>query len=103
MGYYALFYEVVSDYLARRGAYRDQHLRYAEEAHTRGELLLGGAFADPIDRALLVFRAQDKSVVESFARNDPYVIHGLVVRWEVRPWSVAIGGTEPSCVPPPRP
>jgi uncharacterized protein YciI len=100
MAYYALVYEVVSDYLARRTAFRDQHLRYAGEAHTRGELLLGGAFADPADRALLVFRAKDKSVVEDFARNDPYVINGLIARWEVRPWTVVIGGTEPTAAPP---
>ena len=94
MGYYALVYEVVSDYLTRRVAFREQHLKYAEEAHTRGELLLGGAFAEPADRALLVFRAKDKSVVESFARNDPYVKNGLVVKWEVRPWMVVIGNSE---------
>jgi uncharacterized protein YciI len=29
--------------------------------------------------------------VEAFARNDPYVIRGLVTRWEVRSWNVVIG------------
>ena len=99
MNYYALFYEVVGDYITRRAAFREQHLRYAEEAHTRGELLLAGAFADPADRALMVFRAKDESVVESFARNDPYVINGLVARWEVRPWTLVIGGAELSSAP----
>jgi len=28
---------------------------------------------------------------ESFARHDPYVINGLVKRWEVRPWTAVIG------------
>jgi hypothetical protein len=41
---------------------------------------------------LLVFRAADSSVVEDFVRADPYVIHGIVTRWEIRPWSVVIGG-----------
>jgi len=91
MGYFALIYEVVEDYLARRGAYRDDHLRHAREAYNRGELLLGGAFANPADKALLVFRVADPSIVESFARNDPYVVNGLVKRWEVRPWTVVIG------------
>jgi uncharacterized protein YciI len=40
---------------------------------------------------LLVFRAADRSVVEAFARSDPYVLAGLVTRWEVRPWTVVIG------------
>jgi uncharacterized protein YciI len=91
MNYYALIYYVVDDYVARRAMYRDEHLRLAREAHGRGELLLGGAFANPADRALLVFRTADRSVVEEFVRNDPYVIAGLVTRWEVRPWNVVIG------------
>jgi uncharacterized protein YciI len=91
MNYYALFYEVVEDYVARRSAYRDEHLRLAREAHRRGELLLAGALTEPADRALLIFRAPDRSVVEEFARNDPYVIKGLVTRWEVRSWAVVIG------------
>jgi uncharacterized protein YciI len=61
---------------------------------SRGELLLGGAFAEPADRALLVFRAESPGIAESFAQNDPYVVNGLVKRWEVRPWTVVVGGTE---------
>lgn len=91
MNYYALFYDVVDDYVARRAQYREDHLRLAREAHRRGELLLAGALTDPTDRALLVFRAPDRSVVENFARNDPYVTNGLVTRWEVRSWAVVVG------------
>jgi uncharacterized protein len=91
MAYFALFYEVVDDYLARRGAFREQHLGLLREAHGRGEVVMAGAFADPPDKALLVFRGEDRSAAESFARNDPYVINGLVKRWEVRPWTVVIG------------
>lgn len=60
------------------------------EANLRGELLLAGALSNPTDRALLVFRARDRSVAEEFARNDPYVINGLVTRWEVREWANVI-------------
>src|SRR5438477_3856010 len=91
MNYYALFYDVVADFVARRAAYREEHLRLAREAYGRGELLLAGALAEPADGALLIFRAGDRSVAEAFARNDPYVLRGLVTRWEVRPWSVVIG------------
>lgn len=91
MEYYVLFYEVVDDYLERRAQYRAEHLRLAREAHQRGELLLGGALTDPPDRALLIFRVPSRTVIEEFARNDPYVIHGLVKRWEVRSWAVVIG------------
>lgn len=92
MGYYALFYrELVPDYAARRGFYRDAHLGLAKEAHARGELLLAGALADPIDGALLIFRANDPKTAEEFVRNDPYVTNGLVKRWEIRAWTVVIG------------
>jgi uncharacterized protein YciI len=89
--YFALFYDVVDDFVSRRSAYRDEHLRLAREAHRRGELLLAGALTEPADRALLVFRASGRSAVEEFARNDPYVTSGLVTRWEVRSWAVVIG------------
>ncbi len=91
MKYFALFYSVVDDFLSRRAPYRAEHLRLASEAHRRGELVLAGALGDPADRALLVFRASDSSVAETFARKDPYVVNGLVTTWEVRPWAVVIG------------
>ena len=91
MKYFALFYDVVEDFLSRRSAFRQEHLRLAHEAHRRGELVLAGALADPADKALLVFRAADRSAVEEFARNDPYVVNGLITRWEVRSWAVVIG------------
>jgi uncharacterized protein YciI len=91
MPFFALRYEVVDDYVERRAAFREDHLRLATAARERGELLLAGAFSDPVDGALLIFQAPDKTVVERFAQNDPYVTSGLVTHWEARPWSVVIG------------
>jgi hypothetical protein len=101
MPYFALFYETVDDYVERRAQFRAQHLERAHEAYARGELLLAGALADPVDRALLVFRAPDRATVENFARQDPYVTQGLVRRWEVRPWTVVIGNDPAEPGPPP--
>ena len=91
MPYFALLYKAKSDYVERRGLFREDHLRLARAASARGELLFGGAFADPVDSALLVFKAADASVVEAFATSDPYVVNGLVASWEVRPWTVVVG------------
>jgi uncharacterized protein YciI len=92
MPYFALFYrEVVSDFISRRAAYRDEHLRLAREAHARGELVLAGALADPPDGALLVFCAANAAPAEEFVSKDPYVVHGLVKRWDLRPWTVVVG------------
>ncbi len=90
MSYYLLIYHVVDDYVSRRTPYREEHLRLAREAHNRGELVLGGALADPVDKALLVFHAADPSVVEAFINTDPYIKNGLVTRWEIRPWTVVV-------------
>lgn len=98
MDYYVLFYHVVDDYVIRRAAFREEHLRLARAAHARGELVYGGALRDPADQALLVFRVADRAVVEAFVRSDPYVLNGLVVRWEIRPWAVVIGNAPGAAV-----
>jgi uncharacterized protein YciI len=90
MNYYLLTYYVVDDYITRRVPYREEHLRLALEALARGELILGGALTNPADKAVLVFRSQDKSSVEAFVRNDPYVRNGIVTQWEIRDWNVVI-------------
>ena len=90
--YYLLLYDVVDDYVERRAAFREIHLKMAKEAEARGEIVLAGAFADPVDGAALVFRGDDRSVAENFAKADPYVRNGLVTSWRVRPWNVVIGG-----------
>jgi uncharacterized protein len=100
MPYFALLYELVEDYLPRRAAFRQEHLGLAAAAHERGEIVLAGAFADPPDRALPIFRSADRSVAETFARKDPYVSNGLVKRWEVRPWTVVVGGAESTTASP---
>ena len=94
MRYFALIYDVVDDFVDRRAPYREAHLRLVQEAHRRGEILLAGALGMPPDRALLIFRAGDPSIAEAFAGADPYVVNGLVTRWEVQPWAV-VAGNEP--------
>ena len=100
MRYFALLYDVVEDFVARRAPYRENHLRLAHEAHRRGELLLAGALGDPPNRALLIFHAEEPSVADDFARSDPYVANGLVTRWEVHPWAVVIGNESGGMAPP---
>lgn len=98
--HYLLFYEVAPDYLERRGQFRDAHLTKAWASHGRGELVLGGALADPVDTAVLLFNAESAAVVEEFARTDPYVTSGLVKSWRVRPWSTVAGSAATNPVHP---
>jgi uncharacterized protein YciI len=92
MAFYLLEYTLVDDYLERRAALRDERLGLAREAASGGELVLAGALADPPDRAVLVWRCDDRSVVEGFIEVDPYVRHGLVTSWTIRPLTVVIDG-----------
>ena len=85
-----LEYTLAEDYLQRRAALREDHLALARAAHERGDLLMAGALPDPYDRALLVWTAP-REVVERFTESDPYVVHGLVTGWTVRPWDVVVG------------
>lgn len=89
--YFLLVYDLVEDYVDRRAPLRERHLSLVREAHDRGEILLAGALADPVDEAVLVFSVDDPAVVRHFAESDPYVIEGLVKRWRVRRWSVVVG------------
>jgi uncharacterized protein YciI len=87
--HHILFYDVVNDYVARRAAFRAEHLALARQAHERGDLVLAGALDDPPDGAVIVFRSPDAA--HTFAQNDPYVKNGLVTRWRVRKWNTVIG------------
>ena len=102
--HYLLLYDVVSDYVERRAAFRDEHLALAWAAHARGELVLGGALADPVDGAVLLFSADSSAVAEAFAAADPYVRNGLVTRWRVREWLTVAGAgaVRPTRPSPPR-
>jgi uncharacterized protein YciI len=98
--HYLLFYTYVPDVLERRPKFRGAHLGHARAAQERGELVLAGAFADPVDGAVLFFSAPSKAAVEQFARDDPYVTGGLVTRWVVREWTTVIGAQAAQPLPP---
>jgi uncharacterized protein YciI/heme-degrading monooxygenase HmoA len=89
--HYLLFYEVGEDYVSRRAEFRDAHLEKARAASARGELVLGGALANPVDGAVLLFVGDSPEVAEKFAKADPYVMSGTVKRWHVREWKTVAG------------
>jgi uncharacterized protein YciI len=91
--HYLMFYDCAPDYLQRRGEFRAEHLRLAWESSERGELVLGGALAEPIDGAVLLFNCDSPEVPERFAAADPYVRNGLITKHTIRPWSTVVGAT----------
>jgi uncharacterized protein YciI len=100
MKHFLLFYETVPEYLERRGEFRSAHLTLAREAQARGELVLGGALANPVDGAILLFKGSSADVAKQFAEADPYVLNGLVKVWRVREWTTVVGGDAATPVAP---
>lgn len=101
--HYLLFYVTGDDYLEKRAKYRSEHLAKAWRASERGELVLGGALANPVDGAVLLFKGESPEVAEDFARTDPYVTRGAVTRWYVREWTTVVGDFAEKPVQPEQP
>ena len=88
--WFLLLYDVVPNYLEARTPFRPTHLELARAAYERGDLVLGGAYADPADGAVLVWNTADKAPIEAFVASDPYVKNGVVTRWRIREWTEVI-------------
>ena len=84
-----LLYTYTEDAVEKRKPFREAHLAAANAAVESGELLLGGALADPVDGGLLIFTGDSDPV--AFAESDPYVLNGVVTEWTVREWSAVAG------------
>jgi len=100
MKHFLLTYEAGSDYAARRAPWRTEHIRLALAARQRGELVLAGGLAEPVDGSVFLFQGESPAVAEAFARVDPYVREGLVSRWRVREWTTVLGDLALNPLPP---
>ena len=89
---FVLLYDYVENVVEKRTPFRGDHLALANEYLDRGELVMAGAFADPVDGAAFVFSVEERARVEAFVAADPYVANGLVPSWRIREWTVVIGG-----------
>jgi uncharacterized protein YciI len=98
--HFLVFYEFTHDFMQRRAPLRGAHLRLAWESQQRGELVLGGALADPPDRAVLLFAGDNDRAARAFAESDPYVTAGLVTQWSVRAWTTVVGAAAATPVRP---
>ena len=84
-----LLYTYCENVLEKRQPHRMAHLEHATAASDRGELLLGGALADPVDGGVILF--VDSPSAHAFAESDPYVKEGIVTDYTVREWSCVVG------------
>ena len=86
--YHVLQYNYVPDILEKRDPYRAEHLDGAKQMAAQNKLVMAGALADPVDGALFIFKGVSKDDIEAFVKKDPYVIHGLVPKYSIRPYMV---------------
>ncbi len=55
-----------------------------------GKIVMAGAFSDPVDGGLFIFKNTSKEEIDSYVKADPYVVHGLVTGWKIKPWTVVV-------------
>jgi uncharacterized protein len=91
MKFFLLTYDYVDNMLERRAPVRPAHLEHAHAYSARGDIVLGGALVEPVDGAVIVFRAENPDLVAAFVENDPYVKAGLVRSHRIREWALATG------------
>lgn len=84
--HHILLYEYVEDMAERRGPYREDHLKRIKQQQQDGHVTLAGALGDPPHAGAIVFQDVDKSHIEAFIRDDPYVKAGLVTSQRIEPW-----------------
>jgi uncharacterized protein YciI len=82
---YVLLYESGDDVLARAPAHYPAHKARLDEFHGRGALLGVGTFGNPQEEGSMAIFAT-REAAEEFAREDPFVLHGVVRAWQVREW-----------------
>jgi hypothetical protein len=85
---YVLLYESADDVLAKVPEHFAAHSARGQEFHERGLLVAYGPFGDPQkEGSMAVFTSREAA--EEFARDDPFVLHGVVSGWQIREWDEA--------------
>jgi uncharacterized protein YciI len=88
---YVLLYESAENVAEKAPLQAAAHSEHWKPFRERGELLLIGPFGDPqAQGAMAVFTTREAA--EQFARNDPFVLNGVVSSWEIREWDESVDG-----------
>lgn len=83
---YVLFYESADDVLEKAPLHFAAHSERGREFHERGSLIAYGPFGNPQEEgSMAVFTSREAA--EHFARDDPFVVNGVVRAWHIREWN----------------
>ena len=90
--YYVVFFDI--DYPSVVKALADapqaiaDHKKRSQEWHEQGKLVMAGAFRDsPEGRLNTMGVLTSREAAEEFAKGDPFVLNGKVLRWYIREWN----------------
>ena len=86
---YVLFYESADDVLSKAPSHFPAHQARLEEFHARGDILMVGTFGDPQEQGSMAIFAT-RAAADAFVEGDPFVLNGVVRRWEIREWNEAL-------------
>ena len=83
---YVLTYRAVPGFLPLAREHGPAHVARLHEFHDRGVLLMVGTMDEPVNGdAMGIFTTREAA--EEFVAGDPFVVHGVVAEWTVRPWN----------------
>jgi uncharacterized protein len=89
---YVLLYESADDALSKAPVHFAAHSARLQEFHARGDILMVGAFGDPQEQgSMAIFPT--RAAAEAFVEGDPFVLNGVVRRWEIREWNEVLAPT----------
>lgn len=78
--------------LDRRMKVRPEHLEKIAILKKRGEFLLGGAILDDNEKmigSMIVFEFPDRAALDRSLKNEPYIVHKVWKKIEIRPYRLA--------------
>ncbi|GJL55897.1 MAG: hypothetical protein NPIRA02_30290 [Nitrospirales bacterium] len=77
---------------AKRPLHRPAHLERLKALASQGRLVLAGPFADQ-SGSLVIIDVDSQTEAETFAREDPYTIHGVFQDVEIHPFTQVLPDT----------
>ena len=86
---YVVFYKSADDVAIRARRVFPAHQARWQEFLANGTLLMIGTFANAQDDGSMGIFAT-REAADAFVRGDPFVLEGVVRRWEIREWNEAI-------------
>jgi uncharacterized protein len=83
---YVVFYESSPDALTLAPQHFSAHRERLADFHAQGLLLMVGTFGDPVkEGSMAIFSTREGA--ETFVKDDPFVLNGVVSSWTLREWN----------------